>query len=113
MAGRSLPAWDRPSQACKSFLTGATARTCAPVAAVVGTVRTAISQGAVLLNGHLGVPTAARIAANYVIPNYVIPNYVIPYCVVVMSRPGGGLHKRANPPVATALSSTARRPCPA
>ena len=74
MAGSALPTWRRPGEACKLVLTGATARTCAPVAAVVGTVLTTVNQGAVLLSGHLGVATVARVAANYVIP-YGVSSY--------------------------------------
>ena len=74
MAGSALPTWSRPGEACKLVLTGATARTCAPVAAVVGTVLTTVNQGAVLLTGHLGVATVARVAANYVIP-YCVSSY--------------------------------------
>lgn len=74
MAGSALPTWSRPGEACKLVLTGATARTCAPVAAVVGTVLTTVNQGAVLLAGHLGVATVARVAANYVIP-YCVSSY--------------------------------------
>lgn len=68
MARSVLPAWSSPRQACALVLTGATVRTCLPVAAVVGTVLTAVNQGAVLLTGDLGPATAARVAANYAIP---------------------------------------------
>ncbi len=68
MARSVLPAWSSPRQACALVLTGATARTCVPVAAAVGTLLTAVNQGAVLLTGHLGPATAARVAANYAIP---------------------------------------------
>jgi len=63
-----LPTWSSPRQACALVLTGATARTCLPVAAVVGTVLTVVNQGTVLLAGHHGPATVARVAANYAIP---------------------------------------------
>ncbi len=68
MARSALPTWSSPRQACALVLTGATARTCLPVAAVVGSVLTAVNQGAVLLTGHVGPATVARVAANYAIP---------------------------------------------
>ncbi len=68
MARSVLPTWSSPRQACALVLTGATARTCLPVAAVVGTVLTVVNQGTVLLAGHHGPATVARVAANYVIP---------------------------------------------
>lgn len=73
--GRSeLPGWQGPGQACRVVLTGATARISGPVAAVVGTVLTAVNQGTVLLGGEISVPVALRIAANYAIP-YCVSSY--------------------------------------
>ncbi len=68
MARSVVPTWSGPRQACALVLTGATARTCLPVAAVVGTVLTVVNQGTVLLAGHHGPATVARVAANYAIP---------------------------------------------
>ncbi len=68
MARSIVPTWSSPRQACALVLTGATARTCLPVAAVVGTVLTVVNQGTVLLAGHHGPATVARVAANYAIP---------------------------------------------
>ncbi len=68
MARSIMPTWSSPRQACALVLTGATARTCLPVAAVVGTVLTVVNQGTVLLAGHHGPATVARVAANYAIP---------------------------------------------
>ena len=38
------------------------------IALVVGTLLTAVNQGAVLLSGQVGAVTLARVVANYVIP---------------------------------------------
>lgn len=74
MTRSAVPGWSRPRQAVVLVLTGVTARTCGPVAAVVGSLLTAVNQGAVLLAGHLGAATLARVAANYVIP-YCVASY--------------------------------------
>jgi len=49
-------------------LRGRTARTAAPIAAVVGTLLSAINQGNVVLDGDIGTGTWLRIGANYLIP---------------------------------------------
>jgi len=71
---RELPPWQRPSEACRLVLTATTAPISCPVAVVVGTVLTAVNQGAVLLDGKLGAASVLRIAANYVIP-YAVSSY--------------------------------------
>lgn len=48
---RELPPWQRPGEACRLVLTATTAPISGPVAVVVGTVLTAVNQGAVLLDG--------------------------------------------------------------
>jgi len=60
--------WSRPSQAVMLFLRGRTARTAAPVAAVVGTVLSAVNQGDTVLAGGAGTATWIRIAVNYLVP---------------------------------------------
>lgn len=50
------------------FLGGRTARTAAPVAAVVGTVLSAVNQGDVLLGGDAGPSTWVRVGVNYRVP---------------------------------------------
>ncbi len=59
--------WSRPSEAVVLFLQGRTARTAAPVAAVVGTVLSAVNQGDVLLAGA-GIGTWVRVGVNYLVP---------------------------------------------
>ena len=63
-----LPPWQRPGKACRLVLTATTAPISGPVAVVVGTVLTAVNQGAVLLDGKVSSATVLRIAANYAIP---------------------------------------------
>lgn len=50
------------------FLRGRTARTAAPVAAVVGTVLSAVNQGDAVLGGDAGTVTWIRVAVNYLVP---------------------------------------------
>ena len=60
--------WSRPSEAVVLFLRGRTARTAAPVAAVVGTLLSAVNQGDVLLAGGGGIGTWTRVVVNYLVP---------------------------------------------
>ncbi|MGQ0573608.1 MAG: nitrate/nitrite transporter NrtS [Pseudonocardia sp.] len=60
--------WSRPAQALGLVLRGRTARTAAPVAAVVGTILSAVNQGDVLLGGAAGPGTWVRVAVNFVVP---------------------------------------------
>lgn len=59
--------WSRPREAVALFLRGRTVRTAAPVAAVVGTVLSAVNQGHLVLDGG-GTGTWIRIAVNYLVP---------------------------------------------
>jgi hypothetical protein len=49
-------------------LRGRTLRTAGPIAALVGTLLSAVNQGAVIVSGHIGAVTWARIAVNYLVP---------------------------------------------
>ena len=69
-----LPPWQQPGEACRLVLTATTAPISGPVAAVVGTVLTAVNQGAVLLEGKVGAASMLRIVANYAIP-YCVSSY--------------------------------------
>lgn len=60
--------WSHPSQAVLLFLRGVTARTAVPVAAVVGTVLSAVNQGDVVLSGTASPWVWVRIAVNYLVP---------------------------------------------
>lgn len=60
--------WSRPGEALRLFLRGHTARTAGPVAAVVGTVLSAVNQGHLVLGGDAGAGTWIRVGINYVIP---------------------------------------------
>jgi hypothetical protein len=60
--------WNRPSEAVALFLRGHTVRTASPVAAVVGTLLSAVNQGAVVVGGDATVGTWLRIAFNYAVP---------------------------------------------
>lgn len=60
--------WERPSQALALFLRGVTVRTAWKVAAVVGTVLSAVNQGAVIAGGDASGATWVRVGVNYVVP---------------------------------------------
>lgn len=63
-----LQPWVTPSGAVRQLLHGATLRTCAPVALVVGTVLSLVNQADVVLSGSADGRVAVKIAANVLIP---------------------------------------------
>lgn len=68
-AGATRPeSWSHPRQAVGWFLKGRTVRTAAPTAAVVGTVLSAVNQGAVIAGGHATGTTWVQVAVNYAVP---------------------------------------------
>ncbi len=68
VAIKRLQPWSRPREAVRQVLCGATLRTCAPVALVVGTVLSALNQGDVLVKGMGDGLVVLKLAANFVIP---------------------------------------------
>jgi hypothetical protein len=68
MAAARLRPWTRPHEAAWLLLCGATFRTCAPIALVVGTVLSLVNQGDVLVRGMADERVAWKIAANLLIP---------------------------------------------
>lgn len=60
--------WDRPAEALALFPRGVTVRTAWKVAVVVGTVLSAVNQGAVITGGDATAATWARVGVNYVVP---------------------------------------------
>lgn len=63
-----LRPWERPREAVRQLLCGATVRTCAPVALVVGTVLSLVNQGDVLAMGMGSAALGAKIGVNYLVP---------------------------------------------
>lgn len=63
-----LRPWSRPREALALLLSGATARTCLPVALVVGTVLSLVNQGDVVAQGTAGGEVVLKVLANYAIP---------------------------------------------
>jgi len=63
-----LQPWSRPRDALSLLLHGATFRTCAPVAVIVGTVLSVVNQGDVIVSGMGDAVVAAKVAANMTIP---------------------------------------------
>ncbi len=64
---RTPPTWTRPTEAALLILRGYTARTGIVVAAIVGTVLSAVNDGVALARG-LTPALAGRVATNYVVP---------------------------------------------
>ena len=68
MSMPSVRPWTRPHEALWQLLCGATLRTCAPIAMVVGTVLSLVNQGDVVARGMGGLPVALKIGVNYLVP---------------------------------------------
>ncbi len=68
MALKRLQPWTRPREALVLLLCGATARTCLPVALVVGTLLSLVNQADVVLRGAADATVWAKVLANLVIP---------------------------------------------
>ena len=63
-----LRPWSRPREALRLLVSGATARTCVPVALVVGTLLSLVNQGDVVAQGMAGATVGLKVLANYTIP---------------------------------------------
>lgn len=60
--------WARPAEALALFRRGVTVRTAWKVAAVVGTVLSAVNQGTVIADGDATPATWIRVGVNYLVP---------------------------------------------
>jgi len=70
-AGPAPPVWRTYPEAIALILRGGTARTGVKVALVVGTLLSAVNQGATILGGHATEATWGRVAVNYLVPYLV------------------------------------------
>jgi hypothetical protein len=71
MSSQTLPnlhQWTAPREALVLLVSGATARTCLPIALVVGTVLSVVNQADVIVRGDLDVGVALKIVVNFLIP---------------------------------------------
>jgi hypothetical protein len=66
--GGARPTWSHPREALRLFLAGATLRIAWKVAAVVGTVLSAVNQGSVITDGDATPATWVRVGVNYLVP---------------------------------------------
>jgi hypothetical protein len=64
----SVPSWTTLPQAFGLFCRGATFRTAAPVAIIVGTVLSLVNQLQVVVDGDATWATWVRIVVNYAVP---------------------------------------------
>lgn len=60
--------WRRPSEAIALVCRGRTTRTAVPIAVAVGTVLSAVNQGAVIVTGRSNAATWVRVVVNYLVP---------------------------------------------
>ncbi len=65
------PSSSKLGQAVRLIVCGCTARTALPVAAIVGTILSAINEGSLLVSGRPNTATWVRISLNYVVPYLV------------------------------------------
>lgn len=68
---RRCPPWRTPREAIRLFLSGVTARSALPIAVLVGTILSAVNNGAALLAGQFTISVAVKIVVNYMIPFFV------------------------------------------
>ena len=72
--------WATWGEACALIAKGVTFRTASKIALVVGTLLTAINQGAVIVGGDATVATWLRAVANYLTPYTVASlGYLAPF----------------------------------
>jgi hypothetical protein len=62
------PTWSTPREAARVWFARATLRRTLPIAAVVGTILSAINQGSVIAGGNATTATWVRVGANYLVP---------------------------------------------
>ncbi len=63
-----LQPWAEPRHAFRQLSRGATLRTCAPVALVVGSLLSAVNEGDVLVSGIVTQRVVVKLVANLLIP---------------------------------------------
>jgi len=63
-----LQPWAEPRQAFRQLSRGATLRTCAPVALVVGSFLSAVNEGDVLVSGMVTQRVVVKLAADLLTP---------------------------------------------
>ncbi len=74
------PAWSTWREALLLIIRGYTWRTATKVALLVGTVLSAVNQGAAMMSGHIGVAGVIRVAVNYLVPFTVASiSYLAPF----------------------------------
>ena len=64
----SPPAWSTAREAARLWFAPSTLRRTLTIAAIVGTILSAINQGSVIAGGDATVATWIRVGANYLVP---------------------------------------------
>jgi hypothetical protein len=65
---RPPPKWSTPGEAFRLWFARGTLRRTVTIAAIVGTLLSAINQGSVIAGGNATVATWIRVGMNYVVP---------------------------------------------
>lgn len=65
------PPWRTPGEAIRLFASGVTARSALPIALLVGTILSAVNDGAALLAGQFTFSVGVKVVVNYLIPFFV------------------------------------------
>lgn len=74
------PGWSTPLECGLLIVRGYTARTVAVVAAVVGTLLSAVNEGATIVSGRFDTATAVSVVTNYLVPFVVTSvGYLAPF----------------------------------
>lgn len=77
---RPPPAWSSPWEACLLIARGHTLRTATVVAAVVGTLLSAVNDGGTIVAGRFDTATWVRVATNFLVPFVVASvGYLAPF----------------------------------
>lgn len=74
------PPWSTALEGCALIAKGYTLRTAMRVAAVVGTILSAVNEGSVIASGRFGAITGVRIVTNFIVPFIVASiGYLAPF----------------------------------
>lgn len=84
--GNATPSWTTARQAVGLFCRGATLRTAAPIAIIVGTVLSLVNQLHVIIDGDATWATWVRVAVNYTVPYIVASIGFLSACRVPRER---------------------------
>lgn len=106
MPTRPEQTWWRPSRAAIMFLRGCTIRSASPIAFIVGTLLSAVNQGAVIAHGYADTATWLQVAFNYATP-FVVAS--LGYLSARRARPDEPIDRAADLPPGVSGQATVNR----